>query len=99
MTRPLSLQRSLSTARLGTDVSEDITLPVQTGDEHGPAVLFATRLIGGNNRRLVSSRRYIPKGFAETTGTELVGAAEEFDRIVDVEWGQQKLHGSIMLIA
>jgi hypothetical protein len=62
-------------------------------------MLFATWLIGGDNRRLVSSRSHVAQGFAETTGAEFVGAAEEFDGIVDVEWGQQKLHGSIMLIA
>jgi hypothetical protein len=31
--------------------------------------------------------------------TEFIGAAEEFYRIVDIEWSQQKLHGPIMLVA
>jgi len=62
-------------------------------------VLFATRLITGNNGRLVSSWGHVPQGFAEATLTELICAPEKLDRIVDVEWSQLELHGSIMLVS
>jgi hypothetical protein len=78
---------------------QHIPLPIETGDEHGPAVFFATRLVSGNQRHGVSLRGHVTEGFAEATLTELIGAAEEFYRIVNVEWSQQKLHGPIMLVA
>src|SRR5262249_45514981 len=31
--------------------------------------------------------------------TELFSAAKEFNRIVHIKWGEQKLHGSIVLVA
>jgi len=62
-------------------------------------VLVATRLIGGNQRRGVSLRGYVTQRFVEATLTELIGAAEEFYRIIEIEWSQQKLHGPIMLVA
>jgi hypothetical protein len=62
-------------------------------------MLFATRLIAGDERRSISLRGHVAERFAEATLTELIGATKEFDRIVDVEWSQQKLHGPKMLVA
>ena len=62
-------------------------------------MLFATGLISGNDGRCVSLRGCITQRLTETALTELIGAAEELDRIIDVEWSQQKLHGPIMLVA
>jgi hypothetical protein len=95
----LSLERGLSTARLRTHIPEDIPLPVQTGDKHGPAVLFAAWLVAGDHGRLVPSWSRVAQGFAEATLAELIGAAEKLHRIVDVEWGKQELHRPIMLVA
>ena len=62
-------------------------------------MLFADWLVRGNNRSLVSSWGHVSERFVEAALTELIRTAEEFDRIVDAEWSQEKLHGSIMLIA
>ena len=75
----LSLQRGLATPRLGTYIPQNIPLPVQAGDEHGPPVLFATWLIIGNDRRFILDRGYVAQGLAETTVAELVGAAKELN--------------------
>jgi len=74
-------------------------LPVEAGDKHGPAMLFAARLVAGDKGRLISSRSGIAHGFAEAALAELVGAAEKFDRIVDVERGKQEFHRPIVLVA
>jgi hypothetical protein len=95
----LSLERNLSTCRLGTDVGEDVPLTVQTGDEHGTSMLFANWLAWRNNRRLVPLWSHVAQGFAEATLTEFIGAAKKFNRIVDAEWSQQELHRPIMLVA
>jgi hypothetical protein len=95
----LSLQRSLSAPGLGTHVPQDVPLPVQTGDKHGPAMLFAPWLVIGDDGWLISDRGHVAQGFAEAALAELVGAAKKLDRIVHAERSQQELHGSIMLVA
>jgi hypothetical protein len=95
----LSPERCLSAPWLGTHIPEDISLPVKAGDKHRPPVLVASWLVIRDNGRLISSRGHIAQGFAEAALTELVGAAEKLNRIVDAERSQQKLHGSIMLVA
>src|SRR5580704_1226009 len=95
----LPLQRSLSTSRLGTHIAENITLPVEARNKHGPPVLFTDGLVRGNCGRLISFRGHIAERFAEATLTELVGAAEELHGIVHAEWSQQELHGSVMRVA
>jgi hypothetical protein len=95
----LSPQRVLATTRLGTDIPEYIPLPIETRYEHRPAVLFTNWLARGNDGGLVPSRGHVPQGFAETALTELIGTAEELDRIIDVEGSEQKLHRPKMLIA
>lgn len=62
-------------------------------------MLVATWLVIRNNGWLIPSRRHVAQRFAEATLTKLVGAAEKLNRIVDAERSQQKLHGSIMLVA
>lgn len=62
-------------------------------------MLVACWLIIRDNGRLIPSRGHISEGFAEAALTKLVGAAEKLNRIVDTERSQQKLHGSIMLVA
>lgn len=75
----LSLQRSLSTPWFRTHIPQNIPLPVQAGDEHGPPVFFATRLAIGNNGRLILDRGYVAQGLAETTVAELVSAAKKLN--------------------
>jgi hypothetical protein len=82
----LSPERGLSTSWLRTHIPEDITLPVQTGDKHRPPVLVATWLVIGDNGWLIPSRSHVAQGFAETTLTKLIGAAEKLNRIIDAEW-------------
>jgi hypothetical protein len=74
-------------------------LPVQAGDKHGPAVFLATWLVRRNQRRLIPPRRRVAQGFREATLAELIRATEKLDRIIHVEWSQQKLHRPKMLIA
>jgi hypothetical protein len=99
LSAPSSFPYRLRAALLWTGVAQDIVLPVQAGDKHGPAVLFAAWLVAGNDRLQVSSRGCVAQGFAEATLAELIGTAEEFDRIVDVERGKQEFHCSIVLVA
>jgi hypothetical protein len=56
---PLSPERCFSTSRLGTYIPEDVSLPVQAGDKHRPAVLVATRLVVRDNGWLIPSRRHV----------------------------------------
>lgn len=95
----LSPERCLPAPWLGTHIPEDVSLPVKTGDKHRTPVLVACWLVIRDNGRLIPSRGHISQGFAEAALTKLVGAAEKLNRIVDAERSQQKLHGSIMLVA
>ena len=76
-----------------------IALPVETDDEHRPSVAVAGRLVGCQHGRVSPLRRDVTDALAEAAVTKLVGAAEKLNRIVDAERSQQKLHGSIMLVA
>ena len=84
---------------LGTRITQNIVLPIQAGDEHRSPVLFAAGLVAGDDGRLVPAWSRVTQGFAETTLAELIGTAEKFDRVVDVERGKQEFHGSIVLVA
>jgi hypothetical protein len=99
MAFPLAPERCLSTSGLGTHIPEDISLPVKTGDKHRTPVLVATRLVIRDNGWLIPDWSDVAQRFTEATLTKLVGAAEKLNRIVDAERSQQKLHGSIMLVA
>ncbi len=76
-----------------------IALPVETNDEHRPSVAVAGRLIGRQPGRVSPLGRGVTDALAEAAVTELVGAAEEFDRIVGVVRSQRGLHGAEVLIA
>jgi hypothetical protein len=84
---------------LGTCIAEGIPLTIEAGDEHGSAMFFATRLVTGDEGRIVPPWGGVAQGFVEASLTEFFRAAEKFDRIVHVEWGQQELHGPIVLVA
>jgi hypothetical protein len=75
----LSLQRGFSTPWLRTHIPQNIPLPVEAGDEHGPAVLFATGLVIGNNGRLIFDWGYVAQGLAETTVAELIGTTKKLN--------------------
>ena len=62
-------------------------------------MLIATWLVPGHDGCLIPDRRHIAKRLAEAALTKLVAAPEKFDRIVDAERSQHKLHGSIVLVA
>jgi hypothetical protein len=95
----LSLERCLPAAGLGTHIPQHIPLPVETRDKHGTAVLVATRLVIRDNGWLIPDWSHVTQRFAEATSTKLIRAAEKLNRIIDAEWSQQELHGSIVLIA
>ena len=95
----LCFERGFSTTWFGARIAEGIPLPVETGDEHGAAVLFAAWLVTRDQRRLIPSWSGVAEGLAEATLAELIRATEKLDRIVDVEGGKQEFHRPIMFVA
>ncbi len=62
-------------------------------------MLVAARLFARNNGRLIPDRRHVAERFAEAALAKLVSAAKKLYRIINAEWSQHKLHGSIVLVA
>jgi len=56
------------------------------------------RLVFGDKRLFVAHRSYIAQRLAETTVAELVGTAEELDRMAGTEGREAELHRPVMLV-
>lgn len=87
------------TTRLGAGISNQVPLPVQAGNEHGPAVVIAAWLVGRDIRRFSPFWCDISQALAEAAAAKLRCAPEEFNRIICTEGGGRRLHCAVMFIA
>src|SRR5713226_5909142 len=84
---------------LWAGIANEITLPVQAGNEHGTVMVVATRLVGRNLRQLRPFRSYVSQALAETAAAKFGGTAKKLNRIISAEWRRGHLHRPIMLVA
>jgi hypothetical protein len=76
-----------------------IAMPVVAGNEHRPAMAFASWLSIGDQWRLVPCRSHISETLTKTAATKAIGAAEELDGIICAEGSDGGLHYSKMFVA
>ena len=92
------LPRRLPAIRFRAGVMNHVALPVQAGDEHRPAMVIATRLVGRKLRRLSPLRSHVSQPLAEAAPAELRRAAEEINAIVRVIRRAERLHRPKVLV-
>jgi hypothetical protein len=86
-------------ALLGASIPHDVALAVNAGNEHGAAVLLATRLVGQNLGWRIFYGSDVSQRFIEATVTKFIGATEVFHGIVEVVGRNRELHGAKVLVA
>lgn len=94
-----TLRTCLMTMGFGAGKTDQVPLAVQAGNEHGPVVVIAVRLIGRHQRWFPPFRCHITEALAKTAFTELLSTAEELDRVVGTEGRRGGLHRAKMLVA
>ena len=94
-----SFGKGFMTIGFRTSVADNISLAVETDDEHGTSVHVAAGLVRGEDGRLVALGEDVADAFAEAASAEFVGAAEIVDGIVGVERSDAGLHGAEMFVA
>ncbi len=60
---------------------------------------IALGLVAGYKGCFRSLRGHVSEALAETAATKFLGAAEEFNRIIEAEGSNRELHGPVMLVA
>ena len=59
---------------------------------------LTARLVFGDERFFVAHRSYVAKRLTEAAMAELIGAAEELDRMAGTEGREAELHRPVMLV-
>lgn len=85
--------------RLRASVANEVPLPIEAGDEHGPIVVIAAGLVVRKHWRLSPLRRHVTQALTKATIAKLGGAAEELNRIVCAERGDRGRHRPEVFIA
>lgn len=84
---------------LRAGVANEVSLPIEAGDEHGPIVVIAAGLVVRKHWRLPPLRRHVTKALTKTTIAKLGGTAEELNRIVCAERSDRRRHRPEVFIA
>lgn len=91
--------KDFMTVEFRTSVADDISLPIETDDEHGAAVHVAARLVGRKDGRLLALREDVADTLAKASSAKFLGAAKVVDGVIGIERSKTRFHRAEMFIA